>query len=426
MRSRLVPAIALALFANSPAAAAAPDQPIFRTSAMIVTGEIDKDGSAWFKTWDDDARFVLDKGDAAGAEELFQLLSKSRENARSVDVRFDASAVRLNPATATLDFPICSVSMEETSFVSARKCGAAKVDTRKIASSPLLAVAFGWAEVRGGSKQAAREFLDQAVRSKQLPSALESIALRARAESNDEIGYDEEVATNRADQAFAAALADYARLAELHPENVEFRFSQAFDLEQLGDFAGAERMYDAILKQWPDEKYRVTVRKAAVARITGQLDRSLELLNGLAAELGPDLGMKFYYHRGWTLTRLGRFDEAIADFTEGFKSQSDYPWAYMRRGCAYASVGQLNYAIGDFETATGMMEKLPQAGDSTQVQHDLKVAKEAVATFKRAQAAAGDQRLSGVCEGFWRAEETARKPSPLLPPARDQVERPKG
>ena len=73
-----------------------------------------------------------------------------------------------------------------------------------------------------------------------------------------------------------------------------------------------------------------------------------------------------------------------------------------------------------------MMEKLPQAGDSTQVQHDLKVAKDAVAAFKRAQAAAGDQRLSGVCEGFWRAEESARKPSPLLPPARDQVERPKG
>ena len=418
MRSRLLPAIAMTVFCAAPAAAEDPGHPIFRTSAMIVTGKIEQDGSAWFKTWDEGARFVLDKDEAGGAEELFQLLSKSRDAARSIDVRFDASAARMNPSTGTLDFPICSVSMEETSFVAAHKCRERRIEAKKISASPLLAVAFGWAEVRGGSKLAAREFLGQAFRSKPLPPALESIALRARAESNDEIGYDEDPASASADQAFAAALADYAKLAELHPDDVEFRFSQGFDLEQLGDFAGAERLYDAILKQWPDEKYRVAVRKAAVARLTGHPERSLELLNGLAAELGPDLGMKFHYHRGWTLTRLGRFDEAIADFTEGFKTQSDYPWAYMRRGCAYASVGQLAYAIGDFETAAGMMEKLPAASDSVQIRHDLKLARDAVATLQRTRAAAGDQNVPGVCAGFWRADETPRKPSPLLPPGR--------
>src|SRR5438445_44724 len=132
--------VAMAGAMQSPSGMAAPHaaHTIFRTSAMVESGAIDKTGVPWFKTWDEDARFILEKEPADRAHELFLLLGKSRDNSRSVEVTFDASAVRLNPATGTLDFPICAVRLEETVFTAARRCGDKAIEARKVSASPLL------------------------------------------------------------------------------------------------------------------------------------------------------------------------------------------------------------------------------------------------------------------------------------------------
>jgi tetratricopeptide (TPR) repeat protein len=182
----------------------------------------------------------------------------------------------------------------------------------------------------------------------------------------------------------------------------------------LGDYAGAEALYGEILKKWPDEAYQVTVRRAALARLNGDYQPSLDLLNSLAADTSGDLGMKFYYHRGWTLMKLDRFDEAIADFTKGMNSQPEYAWAYILRACSYASVGQLRYAAGDFDEAAGLFEALPASKASTKLKHDIALAKSTANLLRERADTTVVTPVTGLCDDFWDGSDRSRTRSRFL------------
>jgi tetratricopeptide (TPR) repeat protein len=159
------------------------------------------------------------------------------------------------------------------------------------------------------------------------------------------------------------------------------------------------------------DDFRVTLTQSALARAAGKPQRSLDLLNGLIERHGAQENMRFLYHRGWTLTDLARFDEAIADFTNGIRSQPDYPYAYIRRACAYGRIGRLDYAIADLETATGLIRDVYGTKDPN-VRADLQRATAIAATLKAMGSA--NAPTSIACEGYSGEVPKPRPKSPLL------------
>ncbi len=415
MRTLAISAIVIAIAAAGPAASKPRSSlPAIHTLLSVVSdGHREPDGSTWFKTWSEGARFVLPANDDPSTEKLWNVLLVSSSDSRAIEIGFDAAGANFNTDTGTIDFPVCSARLDDIIFTRSPACAAKQMDAERL-SSPAKA-ALGWAEVANGSPAAALPLLDNAIADPKLPQPLQVIALIARSSANSQVAYRARPTSEDSDRAFVAALIDDRRLAELQPTDVEHRFSEAADLFALGDYDGASRLYDEILKLWPDETYRVTVRRAALARTLGQNEHSLELLNSLVpGSAGEDLGMKFYYHRGWTLMKLDRFDEAIADFTEGLKSQPDWQWAYILRGCSYASMGQIEYGSGDFAVAAHFLEALPSARSSARVQHDAALANSIAQSLKKRAEAGETSPVMNLCDGFWDQLDNGRPRSALL------------
>lgn len=329
----------LVLFMTISSAAALPARQakLFVTSGMIFGGKTEDDGSSWIRLWSQDSRYVVGSVDKARSEELWSLLHAAHGSNHAISIRYDTGAGRINPATKTLDYPVCTIVFGHIQFASNRACD----DTGTVPASSETALALGFAHAQDGAAITARVLLDEALAKPTRDIVFHTIALRARADAMSLIAFGEMPGSVAADKARIAALRDYRALAEIAPTNREVLLAIGTELEELGDYAAAAKAFSAILARYPDEDFQVTVRLSALARRQGDPRKSLSLLNGLFARAGGETGMKFYYHRGWTLSDLGRFDEAVADFGEGLKAQPDYPWAYARRGCAHASLGQL-------------------------------------------------------------------------------------
>ncbi|GGY72021.1 hypothetical protein GCM10011613_16190 [Cellvibrio zantedeschiae] len=61
--------------------------------------------------------------------------------------------------------------------------------------------------------------------------------------------------------------------------------------------------------------------------------------------------MSYYYHLGWTYAEMGEFIKAIDAYSEGLKTQPNYPFAYWRRGLAYEKFGKAVEAQADYKKA---------------------------------------------------------------------------
>jgi len=407
-------ALGLAFLSAATLSWAAPVDQDFKTVGVVGSGSA-KDGTVWFATWDDDVHFVVSKTGDAEAQRLFDILKRSNTSSRSLVVTYDPFAARLANDGSTIDLPICSVQLDEQTFVPTPPCARRPDGADALADSTIRSIALGWAEAREGDNDAAINELSAALASKTLEKPLEAIAVRARALAEEQAGYSDSAAGRDGDGSWLAALTDHQRLAELRPNDAEVRISEGLDYERLGDYDAAERIYRTAIDKWPDEKFPLKVRLASLARTRGEYQRSLDLLNSLPEEFPDDIAMKFYYHRGWTLTKLGRFDEAIYDFTEGLKTQPDYPSAYLRRGCAYAALGRLGFAVGDLENAVGFMEDLPYAPNSRNMVLNLQLAKQLISRLKTAVAAGKNVAMPDVCDSLWRTvDDQPRKRSRLL------------
>ncbi len=70
----------------------------------------------------------------------------------------------------------------------------------------------------------------------------------------------------------------------------------------------------------------------------------------MAIRLDPNLIIA-YYNRGIANGEMGRYDAAIADFSEVIRCQSDFAAAYHDRGIAKSLKGDLESARKDFYKA---------------------------------------------------------------------------
>jgi tetratricopeptide (TPR) repeat protein len=126
--------------------------------------------------------------------------------------------------------------------------------------------------------------------------------------------------------------------------------------------------------------------------------------------------MMFHYHRGWTLNLLGRYEEAVAEFTEGLKTQPDYQGAFDRRACAYARLGRLPEALADRQRADAEMDSIwSDARRMPSAEHDRAWAEGVVKALEAAIARGSNEPMSVPCEGSWDYGEKRRERSSFLP-----------
>lgn len=146
---------------------------------------------------------------------------------------------------------------------------------------------------------------------------------------------------------------------------------------------------------------RVQFEEAMAARLAGNHAAAIEHLSR-AIEASPDTG-NLYYWRADTLVRLGRYDEAIEDYTKALELMPEHrasmlgrgvarlwkeqwesswsdltavldsggdldtldAWAHRARGVAHAATGRPGEAIADYEAYLSMV---PEASDRAEVE----------------------------------------------------------
>ena len=169
------------------------------------------------------------------------------------------------------------------------------------------------------------------------------------------------------------------------------------------------------MKRWPERTFWSWIDIGIIERAQGRYREALAALDHLTPEVGETGGMPYRYHRGWTLTELGRYREAVDEFTKGIAEQSDYQWAYARRACANAGLGDLRAAVADQHKAVELLQEIDaQSPVTPQVTFDEQRAKAVEAQLNEALSKRGRVSAKQLCDGYWPDESARRGRSRLV------------
>jgi tetratricopeptide (TPR) repeat protein len=385
--------------------------------ALVAEGIVIKGATeetqVWFEFDRTDMHFVMDRTATPDVDAVFAALKDSNSSGRSLQVTFD-------PAIATFDRSagLPSYIAQEIVYNGKHIAGQAGGVMRAADETPLqkseTQLALGIAYYNGGDQRRAVGFLDTALKNDLLLPEEKTLALKTRGAAKESQGYDLRPARAR-DALYASALSDHLAWESIRPDDVHAAMAVAESYANLGGYDEALADYQAIIGKWPNEKFWAYMRVSGIHRSMGHPDKALAALDELVAKDGKQDGMAYHYHRGWTLADLGRWDEAIAEFTAGLASQPDYAWAFSYRACAYATAGKLGEAIADQKQFIARLESEPPlAAPSPSVAFNLQHAKERLAELQTA-VANGTPSLGGLCDGYWTPIDEKRNRSDLLP-----------
>jgi tetratricopeptide (TPR) repeat protein len=188
------------------------------------------------------------------------------------------------------------------------------------------------------------------------------LALDLRANALEGLAYPSGSTVNDADDALVMrAIQDWRRAAGLDADSFRQFMDEANATVMLGAYPEALAMFEEALRRWPGEYFYIATRKGAVHRLLGEHDSALAALDDLVAQHGPQGGMMYHYHRGWTLNELQRYEEAEQEFTAGLESQPDYPYAFAARACARAQLGKTEDAVEDQWRAVELQQQMAAA-----------------------------------------------------------------
>ena len=388
---------------------AAPDERIATVAGPVRASGTDPDD--WLRLVGLDARLMIPAGD--DRELLWALIALADAAGVSLRVRVDAAAGRLAPAGNHLIYPICAAAFPGSRWIGdeERNCPAAPAAAAE--SERLLALGVANAQER---TRLAREQLGAALAaSPPLTGLTRALALKARAEAAEWLSADEEPGSREHDRLMVEALNDYRALAELIPDNPGIPIAIAQALRALGAYDDAERLYRDAARRWPEAAFEAAVQWAALERQRGEYGRSLRRLDDYARSGDPQVeGMKYNYHRAWTLGAMGRDEEAVRHLDEGLRTQPDYHAAYLMRSCLQARLGRLAEALADQRLALDLLEEArTERGGWFDVQAER--SRSAIALLERAIAANRSGGVALPCEDFWDHGARPRARSPLLP-----------
>ncbi|MGY3583078.1 protein O-GlcNAc transferase [Bradyrhizobium sp. USDA 4341] len=202
---------------------------------------------------------------------------------------------------------------------------------------------------------------------------------------------------------------------------LQLAFGQAVALHQRGQLAAAEKIYEDILRQQPND-FNALHLLGLISAQTGRSERGVDLirraiwLNGNVADAHNNLGNALrglrrldealasfdratalkqnlapaLYNRGLTLAELGRHEEALASYDRVIALVPDHAHAYRNRGAALRKLERLEEALASLDRAIAL--KPNDAGahnDRGNVLNDLERFDDALASYDRAPGIAG-------------------------------------
>lgn len=192
--------------------------------------------------------------------------------------------------------------------------------------------------------------------------------------------------------------------------------AMAHMLSELGAYEEALAVFRELAQSDPESAYWPTLNGSIVQRLLARPEEALGSLDAFAAANGPQTGMAFHYHRGWTLAALGRHEAAIEAFTLGLADQPDFPWALAKRACSEAALGRLRAALADHERAVRLIEEVvPTSSARNAAEFNLDRARAVRDELRAGVAKDETATLPGLCAGYWPTNEEPRPRSPLLP-----------
>jgi tetratricopeptide (TPR) repeat protein len=402
-----------ALAAGQAAPSAAPAQAdgrIFVASGYVSNGGV-QDG--WFQLAQSNQRFRLPAN--AGENPAYaRAIARSTEGHLAVRVRYDATIGRANPAGGFVEYPLCSISVANEASVGdeAANCPAGPGARLQTTESDL---ALGLALVATQPAEA-RRLLGRALETGRLSGGLRAAALDARGTAAEIIADRLPLASEAHDRSLADALADYRAWVAADPANSDAQYATARVLTGLGGYDEAMTIYRAIGRRWPEEGFNVAIRIGALYRQQGQYPEALRILDGYAAQYGPQGGMRFRYHRAWTLNLLDRPREALDDLDQGLRTQPDYPYAFFMRACSNAKLGRLREALADQERGLELL------GDAARDNPDglaenLRESRAAAEELRGLAASNPRATTDAPCDRLWQRNIRSRARSNLLGPA---------
>jgi len=139
------------------------------------------------------------------------------------------------------------------------------------------------------------------------------------------------------------------------PEDVDWSFVDSFFIEGREPTPARRRIDEAILEHAP-EPMRTAMRlfmRGCDAYDLGLYDQCVEFLT---RSIGVRRSPLAYLRRGGAYVKMGRFDEAIADFTSAIELMPFSARAYRSRSVAYRLKGLRDLAQADEEKAIELEE----------------------------------------------------------------------
>ena len=378
---------------------------IFTTYGYVA--EWDSEAGDWFQLAGLPIRLQIPKGPER--ETYWRIVSAAVERGVALNLRFDGTRGRLGSSPLRVAYPLCSIRVgNDAAFGNEeRTCP----HRQSAAEAPERMLALGMAQLVE-RPSAARASLSQALNSAPgLPPLARALAFETRGEASEALAVDLGESDPAHDRHWADALADYRQRAALLPDEADPHFAVARALMSLGGYGEALRIYEDIGRYWPEHSFEVAVRIGALHRQQGDYERALRHLDDNAGDDGPG-GMKFHYHRGWTLSLLGRDEEAAREIDRGLEGQPDYYSAYLVRSCSRARLGQLDGALADMRRALELMS-IPALEASASNRRDIERGRAVIAALERATANQGGP-VTDPCVGFLDRWSRPRDRSPLL------------
>jgi len=340
--------------------------PVLRDATTIVTAigiansVEEEDGEAGFELNGRSARYVIARPD----DEVLGILRASEESGNAVSLHVHLDGARFGYFSNDPEYWVQSVEYLGKSH-------------GKFAAR----IPWSWRDMGPGDAGLLRGFalegawryedavkaLDSSLAAGSLGGGRRALAHLTRGSAQESLAYPPGRAINdRDDRLLMRAIGDYRQAAALDNSDHRALLRQGNAARSLGAYDEALALYDEVRRRWPEQYFRAAILRGATYRQIGKLDAALGELDTLVKEHGSQDGMMYHYHRGWTLTELRRYPEAVQEFTAGLQSQPDFAWAFVKRACAYAQQGEIELALADQKRALESwiaVERATRAGD---------------------------------------------------------------
>lgn len=324
--------------------------PVLRDQTMVTALGIAhsvevRDGDAWFWLQGNRARYGIARPD----DGVLNLLRASEETGNAVSLQVHLDGARFGLVTNDPEYWVHSVEYLGKPH--------GKFEAR---------IRWSWRDMAPGGAGLLRGFalqeawrpedavnaLNPSIEANSLQGARLALAYLTRGDALNSMAYPSGHAfRDRDDRLLVRAIADFRQAAALDPSDHRALFWQGNAARSLGAYEEALALYDEVERRWPEQYFRAAILRGATYRQIGKFDAALRELDALVKEHGPQDGMMYHYHRGWTLNELQRYPEAVKEFSAGLRSQPDYIGALGARSCAYAQQGKIERAIADQKLA---------------------------------------------------------------------------